>query len=657
LRKLTRLLEASDIARFVHELAGASSVELMLAIREHKVLLKAPVAVRPDAAAAIATAAASALTPPEADRLARQLDLLMLVADRQQRFQAGAGAFAAALPTMSTADLLQIAQKAFNRFAHQFIDADKQWHDLDRPVGLVEREWHDLNGRIADVIAAVCRAVNLASSRVDRRRHLRNDLRYRAEQTFLKLVSLCSVMNGLDWIRDSTAFGDLDVFSIEPGDTPVVILEFRDPRRSLLRTLGVRREVVMESFARRPDRLVGRWLDANVAASIHNATARYLRTVRASAAERVDVDAAFRSAKVHLNALDFEDDMLLMTWESDRRIAGRYLLSASLQWSEIAAQAVAKGLPKSAARRFLPAPIAFADLLDDIGDPEWEEVIRKAWDETTVTLPVTNHWDLVRRPFVRDDDGVARPLLHGATGRWNAAIRERLLHGGALAKEVGAKWEKYFAARFRESGWLVVGEGVKLRAGGKVLTDVDLLVVRDDLLLVVQVKALGGSALNPYDHWKNRLVIEKGCRQAALAHHLIQTDASLIRSIAGRAVADRIRVFEQVVLSNSGLFDGWEHAGVPVLGETLLKSITVGSKVDYVDSETGRTVHTRHLLRLEELTTETIVKALRAPIELAIAPESGAVAHFQEKVAGIDFRIPEFTAAEMPTETFASPQR
>lgn len=418
-RKLTRLLEVSDIAGFAHEVAGANSVELMQAIREHKVLLKAPLALRHNAAAAITTAAALVLTPPENDRLARQLELLMLVADRQQRFQAGAGAFAAALPAMSLTDLLQIAQKALDRCTRQFVDAKKQWHDPARPVGLVEREWHSLSGQIADVVAAVCRAVNLASSRVDPHRRLRDDHRPRAEHTFIRLVSLCSVMNGLDWVRDSTAFGDLNVTSIEPGDTPVVTLDFRDPRRSLLRTLGTRREVVMESFARRPDRVTRRWLDANAAPYIHNAVVRYLRTLRSSAAERVDINAAFQSAELNLNALDFEDDMLLVAWQHDRRIAGRYLLSALLQWSEIAAQAV----------------------------------------------------------------------------------------------------------------------------------------------------------------------------------------------------------------------------------------------VDYVDSRIGRTVHTRHLLRLEELTTETIIKALRSPIELAIAPETGAVTHIQEKVAGIDFRLPEFTTAEMPARPFAFPQR
>ena len=511
---------------------------------------------------------------------------------------------------------------------------------------MIEREWHDLNGRIADVTAAVCRAVNLSSLRIDSRRRLRDDRRAATEQIFVKLALLCSVLNGLDWVRDSTAFGDLDVTSIEPGKPPVVTLEFRDSRRSLLRTLGIRREVVTESFARRPDRVVRRWLDASASAAIQHAAARYLCAVRASAAERVDVEAAGRSADMHLNALDFEDDMLLMSRESYRRISGRYLLSSMLQWSEIAAHAVAKSLPKSAARRFLPAPIALSNLLDDVQNGDWSEVLREAWDEATVALPSASHWDLVRRPFVREAEGVARPLLHGATGKWNAAIRERLLHGGALAKEVGARWEEHFADRFRESGWEVIGQGVKLRSGGSVLTDIDLLVAKEDLLLVVQVKALGGAALNPYDHWKHRKVIEKGCWQAGVAHRHLRSDKACIQGVAGRAMAERIRVVEPIVLTNLRLFEGWEHGCVPVLGETLLKSITVGSKVDYVDSESGRIVHTRHLLRPEDLTTETIVKALRSPIELAIAPETGAVAHLTEQVAGITFRIPEFTAAE-----------
>ncbi len=652
LRELNHLLTSGDVEAFGTRLTAVVSPELIRAAREGKLILKSSPAARPGVAASMVDAAGGVLSPPERDMLARHLELMILTSERSQQFEVGVMTLVASLPAMPLVELLRIAQKAFDHFAKQFLDSEKRWHDPERPVGLVEREWHDLNGRIADVTAATCRAVNSATSRRDDRRTLRDDKRAGAERAMVKIVSLCSILNGLDWVRDSTAFGDLDVTSMEPGNPLVVTLQFRDPRRSLLRTLGTRREVVMETFAKRSERFVTRWLEHNSQASLRNAVDRHLATVRNPAGRIIDDEAIWRSADMHLNGIDFEDDMILMASEGDRAIMGRYLLSSMLQWSEIAAHAVAKSLPKATRRRFLPAPINLADLIGDLAEPDWRDALTTAWMEAIVELPVANHWDLVRRPFVLQSPGVAVPLLHGATGKWNAGIRERLLRGGSLAKRTGAGWEKYFADRFREGGWEVLGEGVRLRSGKAILTDIDLLVARDDLLLVVQVKAMGGAALNPYDHWKHRKVVEKGCWQASVAYRHLSNDLSVVQAVAGRRAAERIRRVEPVVLTNLGQFEGWEHDGVPVLAETLLKSITVGSKVDYVDSEKGHVVSTRHLLRREDLTTETIIGALRSPIELAVAPETGAVAHLEELVAGILFRIPEFT---VPTDAGTTP--
>lgn len=652
LRELARLLAVGDVEAFGTRLTATVSPDLIRAAREGKLILKADRVARPGAAAVMIDVAGTVLSATERDMLARHLELIILTGERSDRFEAGVQALVSGLPVMPLVELLRIAQRAFDRFAKQFMDSEKRWHDPGRSVGLVEREWHDFNGRIADVTAATCRAVNAAAGCRDDRRTLRDDKRASAERTMVKIVSLCSVLNGLDWVRDSTAFGDLDVTSITAGETPEVTFQFRDPRRSLLRTLGTRREVVMETFARRSERVVTRWLEHNSEASLGNAVERHLATVRNLAGRTIDAEALWRSADMHLNGVDFEDDMVLMASEGDREILGRYLLSSMLQWSEIAAHAVAKSLPKATRRRFLPAPIALADLIDDLTEPDWRDVLATAWAEATIELPVANHWDLVRRPFVLQSPGVALPLLHGATGKWNASIRERLLRDGSLGKKAGAGWERYFADRFREGGWEVLGEGVRLRSGKAILTDVDLLVARDDLLLVVQVKAMGGAALNPYDHWKHRKVVEKGCWQASVAYRHLSKDLSVVQAVAGRRAAERVRRVEPVVLTNVGQFDGWEHDGVPVLAETLLKSITVGSKVDYVDSKEGHVVSTRHLLRREDLTTETIIGALRSPIELAIAPETGAVAHLEEQVAGILFRIPEFT---VPADSYTPP--
>lgn len=116
-------------------------------------------------------------------------------------------------------------------------------------------------------------------------------------------------------------------------------------------------------------------------------------------------------------------------------------------------------------------------------------------------------------------------------------------------------------------------------------------------------------------------------------------------------MADKVTHIEAVVLTNSGFHEGWEHLGIPVLGETLLKAITVGSKVDFIDFDTKRIVSTRHFIRLEELDTPTIVAAMRSPVELRIAPETGEVRHVPEHFAGITISRPEFDVDEGASDT------
>ena len=117
LHKLIRHLHDGDITAFRSQLEAGASPELLTTLRENKALLKAPAALRPDAASAMATVAGRLLGTVERDCLTRHLELVRLVADRTESLQAGVEALAASLSVMSFADLLQVAQKAFNCLA------------------------------------------------------------------------------------------------------------------------------------------------------------------------------------------------------------------------------------------------------------------------------------------------------------------------------------------------------------------------------------------------------------------------------------------------------------------------------------------------------------------------------------------------------------
>ncbi|WEK45199.1 MAG: hypothetical protein P0Y56_09125 [Candidatus Andeanibacterium colombiense] len=104
-----------------------------------------------------------------------------------------------------------------------------------------------------------------------------------------------------------------------------------------------------------------------------------------------------------------------------------------------------------------------------------------------------------------------------------------------------------------------------------------------------------------------------------------------------------MRHIQPIVLTNEDMFDGWEHAGVPVAGQTIRKAITVGTKVDYYDANTNETLRTDHHLRAEDLSTETILAALRDPIELKLAPEQGAIRYVAQPLLGWTYLIPDPT--------------
>lgn len=273
----------------------------------------------------------------------------------------------------------------------------------------------------------------------------------------------------------------------------------------------MRRSLVMEQFGRRANRFVRKWLTGNLEICLPNAISAYEDASRPAVLDPDILAKAYDRIGIYLNTIDFEDDMVVMAAKGDPEVIGRYLLAGMLRCHVIASELVGDQLARSAKREFLPAGIELAEIIGQISGDVNVDVLTRAWDEQTVSGPAAGHFDLLRRPFLRVGKDVAMPLLHGSSGKWNADVREHLVQGGGLAKKLGALWEERLAERFQESGWKILGRGIRLRAGKKLLTDLDLLLLREDLLMVAQVKALSGSPMNAYDHWRHRKVIEKGC--------------------------------------------------------------------------------------------------------------------------------------------------
>jgi hypothetical protein len=645
-KRLRAALEARAVQGFAEELQKVASEDLLAALREQKLLLKAHPADRSAVLAELRATAERILAGPEADNFLAYLHFVGIWDVVYARCAKRLSSVLHILPKMGIGQLLEIFEEAVERFP-KVIPRRPQSEGLT--VAEYERSLHDYNGLAVDVVYAGFRALNQASrvalSPIEQRGLSRNQ-REMALRRLLKATQISSELNGLEWVLDCVTYGDFVVSKVENGPVPRAHFGYADARRSLLRVLAIRRDLVINLNRARGPRHVQEMLKASEASLLGTAVEHYADLAGIDPTKFNEKDLFDQSAAI-LALVRAEDDFLVAAGASgeDPRPATSYLAAMSLQWFELAAAAVRRTLPRGR-RRLLAAPVVpIHEIEADIARGGGVRVA-EAMKNLVSALPARSHFDLVRRPFIRLPGGETRCLTAGRGRPWTATVRETLISGGAIGDAYGRMWETFYTQSFEESNWLVVGRNLTLRRAGEAVTDVDLLLKREKLLLVVQVKALIGSGLTTYDHWRNRRTIEWGCRQAAAATEFIRAHPSWLVSVTGPRVAGEICQVQPLVLTNVSAFEGWQFGGVPIIGEVGRTAITKGAKVDYRDPQSGAVVSTRWITRPEELSTERILWSLNNPVELLIAPESLEIRHRAHTVAGMRILLPEFRPRE-----------
>lgn len=640
-QRLRVAIGESDIRRFAEELHKEASADLLTAIREQKLILKARPTDRDAVAAVLRATVGRVLTEMDANYYRAYLDFIEVWSRSQFEVSSRLSLVLGLLPKTDTNELLWIFEKALGRFLENFPgrpSADSL------SVAEYERRLHDLNGLGNDIIYAAVRALNEASRTMlePTKRRLSKAVRDRALRRFVKLIQIAAELNGLEWILDLITYGDCVVSKVESYAAPRVRLDYADVRRSLLRELAIRRDLVLNLNRARAPRYVRDMLKASEVEVLNAAVAYYAEVFGVNPTE-IDHESLLYQSGASLTFVSAEDDLLMAAAASvgDGRPAAYYLSAMCLRWFELASAAVSRKLPRQnhslVSTRVLPISyIKFAIARSD------DTHVAEAIESLLNVLPTKSHYDLVRRPFLQLPSGEVRSVPADGYSLWTMVVREALISGGVIGDAYGRMWEDFYAKSFEESDWLVVGRNLTLRRAGMVATDIDLLLKREDLLLVVQVKALIGSGVSCYDHWRNRKTIEWGCRQAAVAAEFIRTQPDWLVSVGGRGVAQEVKQIQPLVLTTLDSFDGWRFEGVPVIGEAGRKAITVGAKVDYTDPRSGSVVTTRWITKPEELSTERILWSLDNPVEMLIAPEGLSTTHRAATVSGITILLPAF---------------
>ncbi|HEX4694482.1 hypothetical protein [Sphingomonas sp.] len=642
-RRLSEAQKGGNLDAVERELAANASQGVFAAIREQKVLAQGGAAIRKRFAEIVSTQLEPHLDGNAAEEYRRYLALVLEIGSLRDQLKAAVGTESLKLPRISLKQLMAVAERTFSREVERAATSRAPLPS-ETSVSEYERSIHEFSGYANDVMFGVLRALNEVSSRVGGRALRRPDAIERSLGPFRRITLLASQLNGLEYVLDSTSFGECSI-AAHDHKRRLFRLELVDLRLTTIRQLAIRRRLIHVATGHRHPRFVREQLAAIQSAFLADAVEEYVELSGSRDLEVGSLEALERRGTLLLNDIDAEDDLIYVSGRGGARIPTLYHVSMALRWSSMAAEHVAKALP-GRARRDFGDEVQLSYLLGGLPRHEEREAARLAWNDLTVSLPARSHFEILRRPFVRTGEGYARPARPADMSGWATVVREVANTGGEVGRLFGSVWEEFTAAGFADTGWEIVGRNVSISDGGSKLTEADMLLLRDDLLLVVELKALTGSGITPYDHWKARRIIEKGCRQALLAANTLRDRPKLLSSIVGRSAAARISAIQPLVLSSDGMFDGWSHLGVPVAGETIRKAITVGTKVEIFDGRTLEVVETTHHLRAEDLTTETILRALREPIELKIAPEQGAVEMAAVSILGATFLVPNPTAGE-----------
>ena len=639
IKELRSALAVGDKERFKITLEAKASTALLKAIREQKLLIKPHTAGHEPIIEILMNSASEVLSQKE---LKEYLAYLAFIRPWQQSKQLSESRFVGCFtnfPKVSTEQLLEIFDSVLERYFLKMPSSSPQQHET---VAEFERKLHHQNGTLNDVYFAAVRALNDASRHVvaPKASKLSPSRRLSATRHFYKAVQFAAEANSLDWIMDAVSYGDFSVVGLESGSPTSVRLEYTDVRRSLLRELAIRRRLIIVINNARKQRFVREMLKASEIATINEAIDYYTELVGLDPA-RVETEQLFGRSANALAQIDAEDDLLAVasSLAGEQNWATFYLTSICLTWFGMAAGAVRESLPRSRRRR-LTTPIPKNSVEFAVLSAGGERVF-DTMSLLSNTLPAKSHYDLLRRPILRVTDCDTLWLLQGDSGLWNLAVREALLSGGKVGDAYGHVWEEFLAWSFKDSDWQLIGRNKRLRLAGQTTTEVDLLLKKNDLLLVIEVKALIGSSINSYDHWRSRQTVEWGCRQAAAAAAFIKSNKNWLVSVAGKQLAEEVCHIQPLVLTNNDILDGWHFEGVPVMGEVGRKAITEGAKVDYTD-QSGHIFSTHWITKKEDLTTDRILWSLKNPVELSIAPESLETSHRILKLRDLTVLIPEF---------------
>ena len=192
-------------------------------------------------------------------------------------------------------------------------------------------------------------------------------------------------------------------------------------------------------------------------------------------------------------------------------------------------------------------------------------------------LPIKNHIELLSKPLILSNANSVHHIKYIGCNHWVQWVRNSCMKGGTIANKVGKAWEKFAKYTFERNNWNVVGSSIEIKEGKNKITDIDLLIEKDSILFIIQMKTFYTVDFNEYSQWKSKEKLRKAAKQLkAVDLRMIEDKLSNI----GKTIT--IDNTFPIILTNLHLYNGWNCDGARVVSFYSLSQFFNGAAVDFV---------------------------------------------------------------------------
>jgi hypothetical protein len=517
---------------------------------------------------------------------------------------------------------------------------------LEKKTMISEFGHHVLKGRLNDAIFAQLNLVNIFST-VQVEKPNEDFIVLTEEKLIGKLVSAFNIsgfLNCYQYALDQISCNEWYVQKVSDNrkghsifDFSIVDIDFQKARE-----IGLQRELASKLMGKQKKRWLRTILEETICQSYDHAWKYYQEENQLLITDNKTYLKFKDQLLQNLDELDAEDELLVGVASQNISIISHYVVVGIIDAFISASEALKNKLPRKPYLFTYPS-LPYEEIINLV---KRVRVLGLQLDETVIDdyiseLPINRHLDLYKAPIIRMKSGKILALEHLAGGGWPTWVRVNLMQGGQTADIIGKAWESYIASILRDNQWTNVVEGFKIKKGGKVATDVDIIAKREDVVLIIQMKVYYGTGVNNYEQWKFRKKLEHAVEQVKISENLINQDLKTLQSIFSKSELNEIKRIKTLVMTNCHYFNGWKLNGIPIMSVGSLMQIINGATVRYTTKE-GAVLEEKNYASSQNLTVDEFIDFIDLPLDYRIGTKSYKIRIHTEKLKDATMNFPIF---------------